>query len=264
MIELAYIAPEMAEEFQDAVRFGAEAGARSLALRSRIWGKDLEELSAADIGRMKDILSAYGARVSAVYSGIGKCDIEDEGVVRSNVASWPSIAELAHAFDTALVRVFPFQRPGVVEYEPSRLGQDLGLIVERCTPLVRQAESEGLVLCFEAVGSTLARTARELKQVVEALGKSPAVGIIWEIDVAWRAGESPTEGYQFARGITRDVHVKPNAELPLAGDGDTYQTAFRSLLADRYDGPATVEHWRGTENTVAALRELKGLLQQLQ
>ncbi|NPV08938.1 MAG: sugar phosphate isomerase/epimerase [Anaerolineae bacterium] len=263
MTELAYIAPEMADDFEESVRLGVEAGARSVALRSRLWGKNLEDLSAADVDRMKAILAQHGASVSAVYSAVGKCSVEDPQEVARNVASLPRMIELAHTFGTDLIRVFPFQRKGVVEYEPSRLDEHLDLVVDRCAPLVRRAEAEGVVLCLEAVGSTLARTAQELRHVLQALGDSPAAGIVWEIDVAWRAGEPPRQGYGYARGITRDVHVKPNPELPLAGAGETYETAIRALLADGYQGPLTVEHWRGADNTMSALRQLGALLARL-
>jgi len=264
-MQLGYIAAEMAEDFREAVRLGVEAGVDTVQLRSRIWGKRLEDLSADDLGRMKEILGEFGMRVGSVYSAVGKCNIEDPNAVAHSIELFPRMADLAHTFDTRVIRVFPYQRPGVQEYEPSHLTEYLDLVVDRLGALVKAAEREGVVICLETVGSTLARTAQELRQVVEALGRPSTVGIIWEIDVAWRAGEPPSAGYRFARGLVRDVHVKPNPELPIVGGGqESYEEAFRSLLADGYDGLVTVEHWETTEATIGALKRLNDLLRKLQ
>jgi sugar phosphate isomerase/epimerase len=264
MLELSYIAAEMADDFEEAVRLGTRAGTRWVALRSRVWGKNLEALSGEDVERMQGILARYGARVSAVYSGVGKCNIEDDDEVEHNVASLPRMIELAHVFGTRLIRVFPFQRSGVVEYEPSHLQEYLVRIVERYMPLVQMAQAEDVVLCFEAVGSTLARTAEDLSRVIEALGRPKGAGIVWEIDVAWRAGEPPSRGFPFARGITKDVHVKPSPGIALAGEGETYEQAFRSLLGSGYSGPITIEHWQSTPAALEALGRIKPILARLQ
>jgi len=263
MIDLAYIAYEISEDFEEAVRLGAEAGVHCLALRSHIWGTKLEKLTDDEVNRAKEVLARYDSKVSAIYSAVGKCNIKDPSAVEENGASLSPIIGVAKAFGTRLVRVFPYQRPNVVEYESSHLDEYLSLISERWLPLIEQAEREGVVLCFEGVGSTLARSARDMRRVVDALGRSPSLGVIWEIDVAWRDGEPPSRGYPLIKSLIHDVHVKPNPELPLAGLGESYEQALNNLLQDGYDGPVTVEHWKTTEAALSALGELKAILARL-
>jgi sugar phosphate isomerase/epimerase len=263
MIELAYIAPEMDADFERAVALGTGAGVKAVALRSPLWGKQLEDLTNNDVRRMRDILAVYGMHVSALYSSAGKCSIVDEAALARGLGSLPRVFELARAFGTSLVRVFPFQRPGYTEYEPSHLDEYLERIAELWAPLVARAESEGIVLVFEGVGSTLARTARELQQVCQALGASPAVGIVWEVDVAFRAGEPPSHGYSFASGFIRDVHIKRNPDLPLSGPGESYERVLRMLVGAGYHGPVTLEHWPGPEGTLSALAEVRQMLSRL-
>jgi len=263
MIEPCYITAEMSRDFDQAVRLGVEAGVGTVQLRSNLWGRSVEDITDEDVSRVKGVLAKYGARVGIIFSPFGKCNIEDPMQIERHIQIFSRMIELAHAFDTRLIRTFPFRRPGYEEYELSHLDEYLPLIVDKLTPAVRRAEAEDVVMCFEGVGSTLARSARELRQVVDALGDSPAVALVWEIDVGWRAGELPSEGYPFVKGYVRDVHVKPNPDHlidPVGTSTDTYEDAFRALLADGYDGFATIEHWGSTEGTLSGIRQLKALL----
>lgn len=262
-MDLSYIAPEMAGEFEEALRLGAEAGVKAVALRNKMFGKALEDLDDEDITKAKAIIERYGMKVKGVYSGVGKCTIDDPDTVEKNQASFGRILELAKIFGTDLVRVFPYQRTGVIEYEPSRLSEYIEKIRDRWAPLVRRAEEEKAVLCFEGVGSTLARTSADMKRVIDALGDSTAVGVIWEVDIAFRDGEMPSEGYPIIKEMIRDVHVKPNPELPLSGDGETYEQAILALHRDGYTGPITIEHWKTTEASLKAIEELKGIIGRL-
>jgi sugar phosphate isomerase/epimerase len=92
------------------------------------------------------------------------------------------------------------------------------------------------------------------------------VGVIWEIDVACKDGEVPSEGYPHVRGLIREVHVKPNPNHftdPADGDMDVYERAFRLLAEDGYDGLATIEHWKSKEGTLEGIHWLKELLSML-
>lgn len=267
MIKPGYINSEMSKDFEEAVRLGAEAGVHTVCIRTSIWGKDVVDVTDDDVERIRDVLSRYGSRVGVILPPCGKCNIENPAEVKRHTEIFSRMTELAHAFDTRLIRAFPFRRPGYEEYEPSHLDEYLDLIVKRLTPMVEIAEREGTIICLECVGSTLARTAQEIRRVIDALGSPSSVGIIWEIDVASRAGELPSEGYQFVRGLVQDIHVKPNPDQlidPVGGSTDTYERGFRSLLADGYEGTATIEHWKSTEGTLSGIRQLQQLLSKAQ
>lgn len=263
MIKPSYIAAEMSDDFEEAIRLGVQAGVHTVSIRSNVWGQKLENLSKSDVKRMKDILKKYEVKTSVVLSPVGKCSIEVPKDIKKHIEIFHKTVELAHVFDTDLIRVFPFRRSGYEEYEPSHLDEYLSRIVEQLMPIVKIAKSEGIVLCFECVGSTLARTGQEIRRVLDALGNSPILRVIWEIDVASKAGELPSDGYQFVRGLVKDVHVKPNSDKlidPVAASSDSYENALKLLLADGYDGTATIEHWSGAEGTLDGIGQLKELL----
>jgi sugar phosphate isomerase/epimerase len=174
--------------------------------------------------------------------------------------------EVAGELGTKNVRVFPLRRAGFSEYEPSRLDEYIERIVEKVKPMIEIAEAGGAILCFECVGSTLARTSREIRRVVDALGNPDSVAVIWEIDVGAKDGESVREGYGHIRGMIRDVHIKSNAEGhmdPIDGGMGTYKEAFQLLAADGYSGLATIEHWKGRDGTLRGIRELKAIIEGL-
>ncbi len=267
MIKPGYINVEMSKDFEEAVRLGAEAGVHIVCIRTGIGGKDLPDITCDDVEQMKEILSRYESRAGVILPPCGKCNIEDTAEVKSHLEIFSKMTKLAHAFDTRFIRAFPFRRPGNQEYEPSYLDEYLDLIVELLTPMAEIARDEDVVICLECVGSTLARTAQDIRRVIDALGNPSSVGVIWEIDVASKDGELPSQGYQFVRGLVQDVHVKPNPDLridPVGDSTDTYEQAFRSLLADGYDGTATIEHWKSTEGTLSGIRQLKEMLSKMQ
>lgn len=264
--EVSFITPEMAEDFEDAIRLGVDAGVRTVAVRSKVFGRNLENLSDDEISRMVAILDRYGVRVGEVFTPVGKCDIEDELAVAEHLEVLRRSIRVAKALGTVNVRVFPFRRAGYSEYEPSRLDEYIERIVENLKSMVQIAEAGGVILCFECVGSTLARTSREIRQVIDALGNPDSVAVIWEIDVGAKDGETVEEGYPHIRGMIRDVHVKSNSEghLDPIDDGmGTYQKAFQLLAADEYDGLATIEHWKSQEGTLRGVRELKAVVENL-
>jgi len=268
MITPSYITAEMSKNFDEAVRLGVEAGVNTVAIRSNIWGKDVTKIDDDDITRMKSVLSKYGANIGVIFSPVGKCNIEDLKQVEKHMEIFKRMVELAHVFDTPFIRIFPFRRPNYEEYEPSHLDEYLDLIVKRLNPIVEIAEAENIILCMECVGSTLARTAQDIRKVIDAFGNSsPVLKVAWEILVACKDGELPSEGYKFVRGFVQDVHVKRNPDKkidPVWTSQDSYEAAFRSSLDDGYDGFATIEHWGSKEGTLDGIRQLKEILSKLQ
>lgn len=262
--EVSFIVPEMAEDFEDAIRLGVEAGIHTVAIRSKVLGRNLEDLNDDEVARIEAVLNRYGVRVGEIFTPVGKCDIEDASAVAEHLEVLCQSVHLARALGTVNVRVFPFRRAGYTEYEPSRLVDYIERIAENLKPMVQIAEAAGVILCFECVGSTLARTSREIRRVIDALGSPDAAAVIWEIDVGAKDGESVEEGYPHIRGMIRDVHVKSNAAGhidPIDNGMGTYRKAFQLLAADGYDGLATIEHWKGPENTLRGIRELNGLIE---
>ena len=256
-MEVSYICAEMSEDFERAVRLGAEAGASVVSLRSKIFGKGIEDLTQPEVGLARDILADQDMRAGMVLSPVGKCDIEDEALISAQGDILQRTIAVAHGLGTKTIRVFPFRPPDPVPYGDSRLREYGDRIVECWTPWLDMAAEAGVELCFEWVGTTLALTCAEIRQVIDALGSPDHVGVIWEIDVSAQAGESPEAGYPHIRDLIRDVHVKRFGE---GATRDEYASAFRLLQKDGYEGPLTVEHWGAEEETLEGIAEVQKLI----
>ncbi len=257
-MDVSYITAEMSDDFERAVRLGAEAGVSVVSMRSKAWGKAIEHLSDEEVARTRDVLADNGMRVGMLLSPVGKCDITDDAAYAKHEERLQRTIRLAYALNTDSIRVFPFRPPNPTPFRDSRFDEYRARITERWEPWARIAEDADVQLCFEWVGTTLVLTCEQMRQVIDDLGAPEHVGVIWEIDVSAQSGESPEAGYPHVRGLIRDTHIKR------FGGGATreeYATAVRLLTADGYDGPLTVEHWGGEGDTldgialVTALRD---------
>src|SRR5438094_3596991 len=101
----------VAPEVEEAVGLSGEAGAEGLEVRGRMWGKSIGQIEDADVARVEEVCSRYGARVAVIGSPVGKCDMENAEECRQHGALFRRMAELAHAFGTPLIRGFALWRP---------------------------------------------------------------------------------------------------------------------------------------------------------
>ena len=258
-MEISYISAEMSDDFQRAVRLGADMGVCVVSLRSEILGKALEDLTEVELQQARDILTDHDMHAGMLLSPVGKCDIEDETIIARQGDILQRTIAVAHGLGTKTIRVFPFRPPDPVPYGEPRLREFGERIVERWTPWLDLAAEAGIELCFEWVGTTLALNCAQIRQVIDALGSPDHVGVIWEIDVSAQAGESPDVGYPHIRDLIRDVHIKRFGE---GATREEYATALRLLRTDGYDGPLTIEHWGLEEETLDGIAELQQLYEE--
>ena len=207
-MEVSYISAEMSDDFERAVRLGAEAGSSVVALRAKVFDKAFEDLAEDEMDRVRRILADNDMRPGMVLSPVGKIDIEDDALISAQSDILQRTIAVARGLGTRTIRVFPFRPPDAVPYGESRLREYGERIVECWTPWLEMAAEAGIELCFEWVGTTLAVTCVQIRQVIDALGSPDHVGVIWEIDVSAQAGESPDLGYPHIRDLIRDVHIK--------------------------------------------------------
>lgn len=264
MIEACIFADEVSKDFDEAIRLSAEAGARAIELRGGIWGRAVQSCTDEDVERMQEVLRQHGARVAVIGSPVGKCDMENEEEYQQHVRYFDRMCELAHVFETRVIRGFAFWNPLRAERQRPDLSQYIDRIVERLTPLVRKAEEENVLYCFETECSTVTGTCEEIARVIEALGGSEHLGAAWDVNNGWGGGEMPyPDGYGRIRDRVYHVHVKPNADKNIETVADTsltYSDILRVLRADGYDGCASIEHWGSPELMLDGVRQLNGLL----
>jgi len=261
VISVCFFSDEVSPDFGESLRLGRAAGAESVELRSRLFGKRVDQLNAGELRQIRGLLAGEGLACAIIASSFGKCDLdsdeqwrEHEEILRGSIAA-------AHALETDLVRCFPFWTPSRQDLPRPDLDANLGRIVERLGWAVEVAEREGVVLCLETEAATYSGSCAEVDAITRALGPSPAVAIAWDVNNAWLAGgEDPVAvGYPLLRDRVRHLHIKPNGDGSLATIADSVRSygELLSLFAiSGYEGAASIEHWGSSEAMLAGIRQL--------
>jgi len=269
VIKKCIFADEVSKDFEEAVKQCREAGADYVEVRGGIWGKSVTNADDDDVKRMQEVLDKYDVKVGAIGSPFGKCTFEKEDYEK-HMRFFPRMVELAHIFDTDIIRIFAFwvpkelrgkgkPRPNIMDY--------MGEIAPRLKPAAKIAEEEGVIMALETEGSTFGGTCAESRAVIDAVG-SDAIKMAWDVNNSYRCGELPyPDGYDQIRGLVRHIHVKPNADknIDTVSDSDiSYAQIFRVVLEEEgFDGCASIEHWGSPELMLKGVRELDKVLRVL-
>ncbi len=276
MIDACMFLDEVSNDFEEAVDLSTRAGVHGIELRGGIWGKQVQDATDDDIARVQEVMARYGAHVSCIGSPVGKCDLYDEDEYQQHLRWFDRMCELAHIFEIKIIRAFPFWNP---EGKPSdRYNEDvprpnweriLPLIAEKLAPLVRRAEEQDVYYCIESEVSTCSGSCEEIARIIEATSDSEHLAVAWDVRNASSRGEHPLrEGYPKIRGRVRHFHVKPNRYMNVATVGDwedvSYEEVLQTLIADGYDGAASVEHWGSRWLMLEGARQLVELLAKVQ
>jgi sugar phosphate isomerase/epimerase len=261
---------EVSPEFEEAARLSADAGAMGLELRGRMWGKPITAIDDADVERVREVCRRYGVQVAVLGSPVGKCSADNAEEKRLHHQYFERMVELAHAFETPIIRGFALWRPNrdrSTDHLRPDLDEHLPAIVEFLEPIVARAEAEGLRFCLETEGACMVGTCAEANRVMDALGRPRSLGVAWDVNNGLSCGEKP---YPYGYGLIRDrvyhVHVKPNSAGSLVTVGDsplTYQTVLSALRRDGYQDWASIEHWGDSAAMLEGVRQLVPLLNRI-
>lgn len=279
-MQLTAITDEISQDFEHALDVLAEYGARAAELRG-LWNVNIADLTREDVRRAKRALSERAMRVACLATPFFKCDLDDAAPavagrmhlarprgMDEQMAMLRRCCELAHAFDTDLIRVFTFWRRGA--YTPDIEDR----IVAAFDEPLRLAEREQVTLALENEHACYVGTGAEAARVLERL-PSPNLRACWDPGNAYSAGETPyPDGYEAVRARVAHVHIKdgvmqPEGEGPrwcVVGEGDIdYPGHFAALARDGYAGFISLEtHYipaggtpeDGSRPCLAALRRL--------
>lgn len=268
MVKVCYFADEVSKNFEEAVKLGFEAGAEAVEIRGGIWGKSVTTIDDDDVKRMHDVLDKYNAEVTCIGSPVGKCNIDKQEEYEQHLKYFDRMVELAHAFDTRVIRGFAFWKFGEEEknVRPD-IKKYVDVIAKKLEPIVKVAESEDVTLAFETEGSTMIGTCKEARTVIDALDNSPALSVCWDVKNGYSCGEMPyPDGYQYIKGLVTHFHIKPNSDKNMRTVGDselTYEKIFKVAIDDGFDGSLSIEHWGSPELMLKGVRELREIVDRL-
>ena len=113
LMDVSYITAEMSADFERSVRLGAEAGASVVSIRSKAWGRAIEDLSDDEVARTRAALAEHGVRAGMLLSPVGKCDVTDDAAFAQDEeilqrlldASDRKMAEKAANYGPAVMRM---------------------------------------------------------------------------------------------------------------------------------------------------------------
>lgn len=254
MIQSCVFTDEISMDFEEAIRVCAELRVPYIEPRA-FWDTDINRIDMDGARRMKAIMDRYGVQVAVIGSGFGKCSLTDEAEWQEHLQILDRQIAFADLFGTRIIRMFPFWLPKGFDWRAGRrpnLDEYMDQIVSRLRVACQRAEREGIIFSMEAEGSTFSGTCPEIRAIIDAVG-SKALTCCWDVANSWTDGRvAYPDDYELIRGLVTHVHVKdatldPNDRSRTVGRtfidrGDIpWADIFRTLIADGYDGVASVE-----------------------
>jgi L-ribulose-5-phosphate 3-epimerase len=282
MLPLAAITDEFSQDIETAVSALAELGMSGAELRM-VFGKNIIDLSDAEIERARDIAAARGLKIVSIASPLLKCVLPEAPEIDSRFrqdvfASRHTFADQARLTDRALriaeltgapiIRVFSYWRTVQPEACFDR-------IVRTLEDLARQAAPHARVIALENEHACNIATAEETAHVLAAVDH-PNLQVVWDPANAYVSGETPyPDGYRrlpasrIAHVHTKDcLIVDRHPAWSALGEGTIdWKGQLRALAADGYPGYLSLEtHWEGPggdklQGSIICGRKLRELAQ---
>jgi len=261
MIQPAAITDEFSHNLDIALPAMAECGMTGAELRV-LNGKNIMDLSDAEIDEATAKVHAHGMKVISIASPLLKCVLpnapeidtrfqQDVFAAKHTVEDQPSLTErafeIAERTGAKIIRVFSYWRT---------LNPDacFDRIATALSDLAAKAEARGLIIGIENEHACNISTGADTAKLLAAVPNA-TLQVVWDPANAYVAGESPIpEGYA-ALPKNRIIHVhakdcRLEDHKPiwgLLGDMDLdWPQQIRALQADGYQGYVSLEtHWPG-------------------
>ncbi|MBW3623196.1 MAG: sugar phosphate isomerase/epimerase [Armatimonadetes bacterium] len=269
MFEACVFTDEVAPEFPEAVRLAAEAGARMLEIRGKLFGQNIRELSPETVNKIRSVCEAHQVGIGSLGSPVGKCSMDDPDEMEQHGRIFERMLDLSEELDCPIIRGFALWAPNHGKDWVRDLNPYLDRIAEFLMPKAEQAAERGAVLALENEWDTLMGSCAEARRIVQHLGEPEGLGLVWDFGNSVILGESPyPEGYELIVPWLVHVHVKPNPNgtaSPLPGTDDvTLGEVLSRLWNDDYEGCISVEHFPGPEKTLQAVRDVVMSIQEIE
>lgn len=280
-LPIASITDEFSPDLTKAIPMMKEIGMTGAELRV-IGGKNIMDLTEAELDETKALLTEAGISVISIASPLLKCVLPNGPEIDSRFQhdifaskhtfeDQPRLTE--HAFHIAkkmgakIIRVFSYWRT----VQPERT---FDAVIEATQRMAEQAAKEGLLIGIENEPACNCGTAEETAHVLNAV-QHPNLVLVWDPANALVAGEEPfPHGYsllpkdRIAHVHAKDCHMEGMKPIwgPVATRHVKWKEQVAQLYADGYRGFLSLEtHWAGPngDNKIEASRicgwNLRGL-----
>ena len=268
---LGVTSDEITADFEAALRFIREFGLRWVEVRN-LWNGYVTESSLDECKKAKALLDKYGVKLSVLDTALYKCNLpgartarKDDYPYQEQEALLRRALERSEILGSRFIRIFSFWRVDSPEAVFDR-------VVEHLQKACEIARASGRILLLENVGGATAETGAEAAQLLKAI---PDLGLLWDPNNAYCAGERPCpDGYNHLdKKRIYHVHLRDAGRDPRTnrcewrpvGKGEVDNVGLlRALFNDGFQGTLNLEthYQRPDKNKELATREsLKGLLQ---
>jgi len=188
--------------------------------------KNVMKLTKEEIQQVRQWQQEYGLRVSSIGSPIGKVKLQDidDGTTNVYVPFKKYLAEdvrhacqLAHTFETRLIRGFSFYPPKGADpqpYMPQAVDQ-IGQIADLC-------EKEGLLFGLEVEANLVGQNGYLLAEIYRQLRRHSALVLVFDAANILCQGYSPAETFEQYQAMKPGIgwiHVKDYRYRPQAVKG---------------------------------------------
>ena len=234
---LSAFGDEVAADLEAQLTALAAEGVHHLELRSA-WGRNVLDLTAAELARTTRLLRDHEFAVSAVGSPVGKSGLDRPPAYE--LERLDRALEAADVLGTRLVRVFSFH------VAAGEAGRHRDAVLERLAKLAARAERAGKVLLLENEKGVYADTPERCLDALESVA-SPALRLALDPANLVQVGVRPLEdAWPLLALHAVHVHVKDarlaDGSVVPAGEGDAGWPGLLAALADRgYRGFLTLE-----------------------
>jgi L-ribulose-5-phosphate 3-epimerase len=260
-ISTAAITDEFSPDLDVALDAMAPLGMTGAELRV-IGGRNVIDLSDAEIDRARAAVEARGLKVISIASPVLKCVLPDAPPLDARVQhdvfgsshtfeDQPRLIgralEIAERTGARIIRVFSYWRT----VDPARC---LDRVVSALSGLADQAQERGLTIGLENEHACNIATGEEAGRLLAAIDH-PALKAIWDPANAFVMGENAfPDGYsklpagRIVHVHAKDCHVRDHKPTwgPLGEMGLDWTGQIGALRRDGYDGWISLEtHWTG-------------------
>ncbi|GLR53627.1 sugar phosphate isomerase/epimerase [Shinella yambaruensis] len=262
MAKLGVITDGISRDPEYALRVAAEAGL-DYAEFQYVWDKEIGDLDAGEIRRLKELVERNGLKVSCIsrhiFSGnVTMATKTSDPVYQQNLDALKRCIATAKELGSPLVRIFSgrketilFGRNGADHWNVAKGAWDaLRPLIE---PAVRLAEEERVMLVVETGNGTMINSCWTARKLLDEIN-SDYLKVLWDpANNCWAHERAYPDGYELIRGkYLGHIHIKdifvdtPKATLEVRniGEGllaDQFWPMAKALKADGYDGVISYE-----------------------
>lgn len=195
---LSAFADEYASGFEEQLRALCRLGIDFIELRF-VDGKNFSALSREELAYVKELLSRYGVRPSAIGSPIGKIRLDED--VEAHLSLAERVFSYAEELGAKFVRIFSFYAPegeDIADHE-----EEVFSLMEK---LLLMAKKHGVTLCHENEAKIYGDTAERCHRLLKHFGGE--LGAVFDMGNFVLEGEDPVAAYGRLYPFVRYFHVK--------------------------------------------------------